>query len=155
MPVRLPSDEDAIIELEAALVTGATIRIHVVPPADNVHDVGVEVLRRRARPRGYRAATEGPEGEEIGKKPTELAFDALSAGRYRARDAMTGLVSEPADVAAGASAELTLRPLAGRHDHRPGRRARRREGGRVVVIEGAGLSRRSMGPIADRGSRSG
>ena len=41
--VTASSDEDAIIELEAALVTGATIRIHVVPPADNVHDVGVEV----------------------------------------------------------------------------------------------------------------
>jgi hypothetical protein len=147
VPVRLPSDEDEIIEIEAALVTGATIRIHVVPPADNVHDVGVESYDDATSswfPRGYR----GPDSEEMGKKPTELAFDALPAGRYRARDAMTGLVGDPVDVAVGASADLTL------DLSRAGTITGRVEGpadvkeGASVTVEGAGLSRRSMGPTA-------
>ena len=83
----------------------------------------------------------------MGKKPTELAFDALPAGRYRARDGMTGLVGDPVDVATGASADLTL------DLSRAGAITGRVEGpadvteGASVVIEGAGLSRRSMVPI--------
>jgi hypothetical protein len=44
----------------------------------------------------------------MGTQPTELSFDGLRSGRYRARDALTGLVSKHLDVEARERAEFTL-----------------------------------------------
>src|SRR5204863_9814009 len=87
------SDGDGVIEASVALVTGAQARIHVLPPADNVHEVGLQ--RYADANADWISAGAGsfqPNFEEVGKKPNDLAFDSLVPGKYRARDGLTGVV---------------------------------------------------------------
>jgi hypothetical protein len=104
--VRLPVTKDgAPLEGTVALTSGATLRVKVVPPADGVQEVGYEVWQSG----GSWAIREfaGQVGE-MGKRTGRHEAAGLPAGRYRARDALTGLASEPVELAAGSAAEVTL-----------------------------------------------
>jgi hypothetical protein len=153
----IPKD-DSVLEGTAALVTGGKVLIHVLPPSDNIHSVSLETWsaeRSSWTPR--RGGGFMPGFEEPGKKPTEITVDSLPAGRYRATDSSTGIVTEPFDLAAGASGEVTIDlsragvvtgrvegPVEGEPSQAPDQDviAQRRAS---VFVEGAGLgSRRDL-----------
>jgi hypothetical protein len=101
----LPLPEGAgVVEGNVAFVVGGSVRIHVLPPTDNIHDVSLEV----AADESWSPVEWWPSKGAVGHKPTELSFVGLDPGRFRARDTMTGLVSDPLSVAAGSVVEITL-----------------------------------------------
>ena len=154
VPIVLPVDENAAFEADVALVSGAKVRVHVLPPADNLHDVAVESWDEKRASWTPRRSGRGLGFEEPNQKSTELEVDALAAGRYRARDSLTGIATEPVDVAAGRSVDITIDlskaglitgrvegPMEGDWDRA------------TIVVEAAGLDRGPMPGGASRGCR--
>jgi hypothetical protein len=144
--------EETVLEGTAAFVTGGKVLIHVLPPTDNIHRVGLEAWsaeRSAWAPRG--GSPFGPGFDDPGAKTNEIAVDSLPAGRYRARDSSSGVVTEPIELPASGSAELTIDlsragPVTGRVEGPaegqadPSARDSAAQQRAIVVMEGTGLA---------------
>lgn len=100
--------ESAPTELEVALVSGATVRVKIVPPADQMHDVRLERYIAERSLWSFAVPPMSMRGQELGKRANDFTVDGLPPGRYRARDALTGIVGEPVEVSSGGTVDLTI-----------------------------------------------
>ncbi|MCA9321463.1 MAG: hypothetical protein KDB53_12040, partial [Planctomycetes bacterium] len=101
--------EDGPITQTLAFETGSTVQLRVLPPTDNKHDVSLEFLdpERSIWSSAGRRALFGSSAP-VGERPVEMTFDSLRPGRYRARDTLTGIVSETKDVLQGSTSSLEI-----------------------------------------------
>jgi hypothetical protein len=152
VPLVLPADENAAFDANVALVTGAKVRVHVLPPADNLHGVAVETWDEKRGSWTPRRSGRGFDFfEEPERKSTEVEVDALAAGRYRARDSLTGIATEAVDVAAGRSVDLTIDlSKAGQVTGRVEGPAEGDWDMATIVVEAPGLVGGSVGPWGGR-----
>jgi hypothetical protein len=129
----LPED-DSVLEGSAALVSGATVKIRVLPPSDGIHAAVLEAWKEASST--WESRNPRSDFDESGRKSPEITFDTLTPGRYRARDTYTGVVSESVEAVTGKSVEITL-DLS-------------RAGPVTIRVEGPAEGEASRDPLADR-----
>jgi hypothetical protein len=104
----LPRPVDGRIIVDAPLVSGSTVAVNVAAPSDG--EAEIDLMRWDARRDRYTPAircwaghsSRGPEAGSF-----IVTFRGVSAGRWCARDQLTGLMSAPVEVAAESAAEAS------------------------------------------------
>jgi hypothetical protein len=103
--IPVPADGGPIAAT-AALSSGGTLRVKVLPPADCIHDLGIESAVSWVSG-GWQSIRTGLAVGPSAPGPLVVSIPALGRGRYRARDILTGLFVE-ASVTIGEVSDVTL-----------------------------------------------